>query len=365
MKIKKIKTERLQIPLRVRFSQSNNSTHFSDSTIVRVITENGTVGIGECCPRTYVTGENFASVQKDLLQIQALLSNFCFKELRDVITLITQLLPEKIGLAALCGLELALLDAWSKENQKSILSALNLKSPKELHYSGVFPLTTPKKLEKLLHKYQAFDFRDIKLKIDQDLEQNLQKIQLVRQYFGHSIAIRLDVNTCWTLEEALRQIPAFLKAGVYNFEQIFPKKYIAQMHPIIKKFGKKAQLVADEALTSFQQAQQLIEQQAFNQFNLKISKNGGIFNSLKIYELAQKNGIPCQLGAHFGETSILAKAGIILSALAPNIQIREGAFGTYLLERDICEPSIMFNQKAKINFPAKFLNFNKASIIKT
>ena len=78
------------------------------------------------------------------------------------------------------------------------------------------------KLSALLQKYQAFHFKDIKLKIGTDLADSMAKINLIREVFGAAINIRLDVNTSWTMEEARRQIPVFLNLGVNTFEQIFP-----------------------------------------------------------------------------------------------------------------------------------------------
>ena len=69
MKIENISLRRLQIPLRIKFSQSNNSTQISDSTLLEIETSRGTVGFGECCPRPYVTGETFESVKKDIEKV--------------------------------------------------------------------------------------------------------------------------------------------------------------------------------------------------------------------------------------------------------------------------------------------------------
>jgi len=44
-----------------------------------------------------------------------------------------------------------------------------------------------------------------------------------------------------------------------------------------------------------------------------------------------------------GETSILTRAALTIANSYRDIVIaQEGAFGTHLLEKDICEPSIMF-----------------------
>ena len=75
---------------------------------------------------------------------------------------------------------------------------------------------------------------------------------------------------------------------------------------------------------------------------LSFPKNGGFWNSLSLYELIQENGLSCQLGAHFGETSILTATGLLLASKAPALTAIEGGYGDYLLEKDIIPTSIKF-----------------------
>ncbi|MCI5080148.1 MAG: hypothetical protein MRY78_00570, partial [Saprospiraceae bacterium] len=66
----------------------------------------------------------------------------------------------------------------------------------------------------------------------------------------------------------------------------------------------------------------------------------------RIYDLAKAHHINCQLGAHFGETSLLTAAGIWFSATAPELKTHEGAMGTYLLEQDLTETPLQFDKEA-------------------
>src|SRR5690606_22528882 len=102
-----------------------------------------------------------------------------------------------------------------------------------------------------------------------------------------------------------------------------------------RHFGDDLCLMADESVTTLATARRLIRTQACRRFNLKVSKHGGLFNTLAIYRLAREHGIGCQLGAHFGETSILTAAGILFAALAGPLEALEGGLGTHLLEHDL------------------------------
>ena len=77
--------------------------------------------------------------------------------------------------------------------------------------------------------------------------------------------------------------------------------------------------------------------------NLRVSKLGGVIRSLEIADRAVELGIGIIVGAQVGETSILTRAGmIVMSAMKPDLLAAEGAFGTYLLRRDLVSPSLMF-----------------------
>ncbi len=349
MKIKSINIHRVRIPLRLRFEQSNNSTAVSDSAVVELATAAGHVGYGESCPRRYVTSEDFDSVEHDVQGITGWLKNIEFQTIDNIRELATQELPRRIGLSAICALELALLDAFCKENNTTLAAALGLQLPERVQYSGVLPLRSPAGLEQLMPLVGRFGFRDLKLKVDSDLAANLARVEVVRAIFPAKIPLRMDANCAWSWEDALRQIPALSAAGIQVFEQIFPKNADEEMARLQQHFGEQIFLMADESLTTKTSAERLIRQKACRRFNLKISKNGGLFNTLEVYRLAQQNGIECQLGAHFGETSILTAAGILFAAMAGPLTAMEGGLGTHLLEHDLCSLSLQFDERAGIS----------------
>ena len=77
--------------------------------------------------------------------------------------------------------------------------------------------------------------------------------------------------------------------------------------------------------------------------NIRISKMGGILRSLAIMSRAIDLDIPIIVGAQVGETSILTRAALtVVNRYRDHIIAQEGAFGTYLLQKDLIEPSIMF-----------------------
>ncbi|MCB9306142.1 MAG: hypothetical protein H6565_06065 [Lewinellaceae bacterium] len=348
MKISKISVRRLQIPLRLRFEQSNSRAAYSDSTIVEINTGNNLIGYGESCPRPYVTGEDFVTVSRDIHDVADLLKQTAFKSIEDIRECVTVVLPRHMGPAAVCAVELALLDAWSKETGTPMAAALGATLPARVQYAGVVPLRSPEGAAQLMALMRHFAFKDLKLKIDANLDANLARIDAVRAVFPAHIPLRVDVNCAWSWDDAIRHIPALLKKGIWVIEQPFPTGQDADAARLQRHFGDDICLMADESLTTPATARHLLQQQACRRFNLKVSKHGGIFNTLSIYRMARAQGITCQLGAHFGETSILTAAGITLAAMAGPLTAMEGGLGTHLLEYDLVQPPLQIDAQAAI-----------------
>lgn len=351
MKITAISVHHLRIPLRLRFEQSNSSAAFSDSAIVVLRTGNNRVGYGESCPRLYVTGEDYASVSRDIQAAAVLLQQSRFDRISDIRECVTGVLPRHAGPAAICALELALLDAWRKENNTTAAAALGITLPECVQYSGVVPLRSPEGTAQLMALMRRFGFQELKLKVDADLAANLARIDAIRAAFPEPVALRVDVNGGWSWDNALLQIPALCERGVQVFEQPFQPEADEAMAQLQAFFGDDICLMADESLTSLATAQRLIRLRACRRFNLKISKNGGLFNTLAIYRLAQEHGIACQMGAHFGETGILTAAGILFGALAGSLTALEGGLGTHLLEYDLFDAGLQIDARAQIDHP--------------
>lgn len=333
MKIRQITVQHIRIPMRIRFAQANNAVDHSSSVIVIVETENGIRGYGEACPRLYVTGETPQSVEDDISVNSPLICSLNIDSIEEIRDLVLNQLPFLARPAAICGMELALLDALGKERQDTVFELFGLELPPVLSYSGVIPTGNIEVLEPLLRR---FNFKDIKIKLDKDLINGLGRVRYIRTLFGNDVSIRADLNEAWTPEIARQQIPLYLHHGVSSFEQIFPATEETALRKITEEFGSHVSIMLDESLTTIERARYLIENRLGNHFNLKISKHGGIFHTLEICRLAYENGIKCQLGAHFGETSILTAAGMVVAGMFPELTNREGAMGTWLLEMDIC-----------------------------
>ena len=238
--------------------------------------------------------------------------------------------------------------ALAQTHQQAVYQLFGGEALKEISYTGIIPLCPDEQLLHLLDLLSAFNFDKLKLKIGADLQKTLRQLKLVREVLGHEPTIRVDANESFEQESALKQIPVLMDHGISVFEQLLPARQANDMVSIVKKYGDQAEFMLDESLLRLTDIRAFIEQGVCNRINIKLSKMGGILAAMEIYQWANSNGIPCQLGAHYGETSILSAAGIHFSAIATELVAFEGAWGTHLLKEDICEDPIMLGTGGKI-----------------
>ena len=121
-------------PYRLEFQM--NVTHnlasrnFTNNILVEIQSDSGLSGFGECVPRKYVTGETTESVMKASGDIFPLLKEKSFSSPDEVVTFLQDLGMSTIGTsnpAALCAVELALLDLAGKNWGISVSDITGLK----------------------------------------------------------------------------------------------------------------------------------------------------------------------------------------------------------------------------------------------
>src|SRR5262249_11187558 len=137
-----------------------------------------------------------------------------------------------------------------------------------------------------------------------------------------------------------------LRALDYRFhsveEPLEPNRYDC-LARISGAFG--CPIVLDESLLRVEQLAQLTGPAAGWLINVRVSKMGGLLRSLQVVEAARRSAIGIIVGAQVGETSLLTRAALPVSRAAGDALVaQEGAFGTRLLARDVCDPPLMFGR---------------------
>jgi L-alanine-DL-glutamate epimerase-like enolase superfamily enzyme len=345
----------LKIPFIKPFTHSTKVRKYSESFIIRLMTDAGVIGYGEGAPRSYVTGETLASSAQYIKNtLWPAIVNTKFSDIGTELNPIKALseirntLPniKNDGIiawhSAIGSVELAIIDCLLKGQQKSLS---NLLKPKRstIIYSGVIGAESLKEVENVAKQCKAFGIEYIKVKIKNSDEQ--ERVALVRKIMGPSCSIRLDANGAYNIKGAIKTLRNLEKYDIDCIEQPIRRGDHYDLHKIKKQIS--IPVMADESLITMSDAKNLAKYKACDYFNLRISKCGGISRTLEIAEIAKMAEIKVQIGCLAGETAILSAAGRSLASYLDNVHYAEGSFGTLLLNEDISHNSIHFGAGGK------------------
>ena len=340
--------KKLEIPFKQAFAHATATRSCTESILVTSESSKGVIGVGEGCPRKYVTGE---TIQTTTIFFDSHREAWeQFKSLEDLkVWMTTNSQRIDMNPASWCAVELALLDRWGQEHGQSIEAFLNLEElTGKFKYSAVLGTENVATFEKQAQQFSALEFYDFKVKVTGNLENDRQKIEFLKHLPIKDRRIRLDANNLWkTAAEAV----TYLKSLQYPFMAIEEPLQVGDYdgcRQISQQLGLP--IILDESFLRIEQFHQLQNDPQSWIINIRISKMGGILRSLAIAKQAKAMGLPIIISAQVGETSILTRAALTVANQYRDILLaQEGAFGTYLLKHDITSTPLMFGKGGRLD----------------
>ncbi len=168
----------------------------------------------------------------------------------------------------------------------------------------------------------ARGIRTVKLKVGRDLSRELALVESIRKRFGERIALRLDANRRWSIEEAREALNALVPFAPELVEE--PCADWDAIDPVVP-------LALDESLQemSFERIRALAKKAAA--LVLKPMALGGFARCLALARLAQELGLSCVVTHLMDGPIAVAAASELALALPGNVLAcgldRHGNFG--------------------------------------
>jgi muconate cycloisomerase len=336
-KVSKIDIFAVDIPFKGRFKHALKERETSESVFVKIEMESGEAGFGESLPRPYVTGENQDSVVENLRQIlPASLAGRSFQSFGEVVNFCSEF--KTLSGAAKCAYELALLDSAGKVFSCSVADALGAVRTRRLKYGAGIGSDSIFKSKISALKLRLYGIKNIKLKVGD--ESDIERLRVVRRYLGKDVDIRLDANCAWNAEEAIKKLNIMRNSNFSAIEQPVKKDDISSLKRVSDAVPEP--VMADESLCDMEDAKKLVENKACDMFNIRISKCGGLLDSLKIAKFATQAGVSYQLGCQIGESGVLSAAGRHFASCVNGVKYLEGSYAKFLLVEDVVTEDICF-----------------------
>jgi L-Ala-D/L-Glu epimerase len=346
------------IPMR-SFKHAAAERKVAQSALVRVTFADGTVGWGETLPRPYVTGETFESVFDDLEHI--IWPRWAGQEMAregEPAEIAEPMQDGRCINAAIAAFDMACMhrlgalpEVTSQQMLSNLAGRTQARREIDVRVSAVLGASNRKKIRRKVRLMRwGAGLDDFKLKLTGEDAVDAELLQTTHHMLKGAIArgqatLRVDVNGGWSREETPERIRALLPWGVCAVEQ---PTYCSSAELVELSRDCALPLIADESMLTMSDAETLLAEPERIWWNLRLSKNGGLVNTLKLAKLAGGRGVTFVLGCMVGETGILSAIQRRFLQLGAGPRFLEGNYGKFLLRDDLTSPSLKFSYGGKI-----------------
>lgn len=298
MKITHLELRTVALPQRQVF-RWRGGTSSNQKVIVEVHTDEGLIGIGEADPVPSDWGHDadtfHIAIHRFIEPALVGANPFDIEEIwgRLAGTLSFWHLSQSLLLER-AGVDSALYDLMGKAAGLPVHRLLGGSFLQNIPVAAVLALDEPEKMATeaiVAHNHGYFEFK-IKVGIDADID--LQRVRAVREAVGSQARIRVDANGGWSANVAVKVIRAMERYNLELVEQPLAR-WDLKGHAFLRQ-KVDTPLMADESLDSIQDALSLIQEEAFDLFNIKYQRVGGLTYARKILAMAEANGIRCMVG---------------------------------------------------------------------
>lgn len=279
-----------QIPM-IPFTIATGSMDYAQNILIKIHTDNGIIGWGECSAFPMIVGEtqqscfqlakDFAAYWKgkDPLAIEDRL-----KELDNIIS---------GNYTAKSAFDMALYDIAAQYAQKPLYAFLGGKQ-KSIESDLTIGIGSPEAMAQQAIEFKQKGVSMIKVKLGKQTVEDIERIKQIRSAIGPDILLRIDANQGWSVQNALPVLTALSTYDIQFCEQPIHKYYDDYLPALCK--ASPIKIMADESVFTHHDARKLIQQNACHYINIKFSKSGGIQEAIKIHDTAKQHNIPCMMG---------------------------------------------------------------------
>ncbi|MEU9149584.1 L-fuconate dehydratase [Streptomyces sp. NPDC048417] len=174
------------------------------------------------------------------------------------------------------------------------------------------------KLTRLAAQAVADGFRQIKLKVGADLEDDIRRCRVARSVVGPDIRMAIDANQRWNVDEAIRWTKALAEFDPYWIEEPTSPDDILG-HAAVRRAVTPVKVATGEHVQNRIVFKQLLQAGALDIVQIDAARVAGVNENLAILLLAAKFGVPvcphaggvglCELVQHLSMFDYLAVAG--------------------------------------------------------
>lgn len=343
--IEHINLYRLSIPLKEPFTTSLGVEESAQNVIVKIETREGITGYGECSPYMLINGESQDTCMIVGQYLAKVLKGQDPLDIPNCIQLMDAVIYGNTSIKS--AFDIALYDIASQKAGLPLYRFLGGEKNKIIITDYTVSIGEPGKMAEDAVKIKEMGFPAIKVKLGKDGPTDVERIRAIRQAVGPDIPIRIDANQGWKINEAIETLKALKEFNIEHCEEPIARWKYRKLRKVKK--NSPIPIMADESCGDEHDAENLIDLEACDYFNIKLGKSGGIYKGLKIVDRAEKAGIHLQVGA-FLESRLAMTAFAHFSLVSSFIEHYD--FDTALMfKEDPVEGGIIYKEGGVVEVP--------------
>ena len=180
----------------------------------------------------------------------------------------------------------------------------------------ILAIKSPKDMAASARTLMDKGVRHFKIKVHGDVEEDVARVGAIREEVGKDAFLTIDANQSYTPKNAIRAINRMADFGIDLAEQPVPARDLEGLKMVTQSVS--VPIEADEAADSLDQVMALVRMRAVDAISLKITKLGGLRNTIAAARICEAGNVRYRIGAHVGSRLIAAHA-MHMAATLPGI----------------------------------------------
>jgi o-succinylbenzoate synthase len=291
MKITETEIYKYSIPM-VPFTIATGTMHYAQNIFIRIHTDAGITGVGECSAFPMITGETQATCYEMSKDFAALWKNKNALKIADRMDELHAFAA--YNNTAKSAFDMALYDIAAQNAKLPLYKFLGGSKTKPLETDLTVGINPPQQMAEQAKEFIERGVRILKIKLGKNAKEDVQRIELISKTVGEKIKLRIDANQGWNYDDAVYVLTALKNYNVEFCEQPM-RRHDDSFLPQLKK-DSPIKIMADESVFDHHDAERLIKADACDYINIKFAKSGGMLEAKKINAVCEDTNIPCMMG---------------------------------------------------------------------
>ena len=290
MKITHTDIFRFSIPMEP-FVIATGTMYFAQNVFIRVHTDQGLYGVGECSAFPMIVGE---TQETCLVMAKEFAKIWTGKNPLEIFTRMQELNEFTAHNSTIkSAFDMALYDISAKAAGLPLYKYLGGRK-RAIETDITIGINSPEAMAERALEFTRSGARMLKIKLGKHADEDITRISKIREAVGAQTTLRVDANQGWSLEDAKRVLKAMGPLNIQFCEQPMRTWYDVLLPELVAVSPVK--IMADESCYNHHDARKLLKNKATDYINIKFSKSGGILEALKIHHTAEAGGAICMIG---------------------------------------------------------------------